>query len=98
MTERRSYTAHLTINGRLISTIVIDPHYEVKHAESVDDDLIVALVKTLNGRRFEPVKVDEEYEYFVEDQILYEGRYYKLIWLLEEDEVYVGVVNAYRRK
>lgn len=71
--------------------------YEIKHHDSIDDQLIIALVTKLDGGRFEPVAVDGGFEYFVEDRILHEGRFYKLVWLLEENEIYVGVVNAYRR-
>jgi hypothetical protein len=37
------------------------------------------------------------YSYFVTDKIEYQGKLYKLIWLLEEHEIYIGVINAYRR-
>jgi hypothetical protein len=41
MSERRSYPIELTVNGRKIIEIEIDPHYEVSHADSINDDLIL---------------------------------------------------------
>ena len=32
---RREYPVELKINEKLITKVVIDPHYEEKHAESV---------------------------------------------------------------
>jgi len=35
-------------------TLIIDPHYEEKHAESINDEIIIELVKTLDGEVVEP--------------------------------------------
>lgn len=78
---------------------MIDPHYEEKHGESVSDDIILKLVKLLDGKSFKPVDVDEDgFQYFVNDRLEVEERLYKLIWLLHDKELFVGIVNAYRRK
>lgn len=34
---RRSYTVTLEINGIQITEVVIDPHYEAKHSETIND-------------------------------------------------------------
>lgn len=87
-----------TINGRHLSLLVIDPHYLVKHADSVTDEIIIELVKMLDGREFTPEKITATgFEYYVEDDMKFNGKTYKLIWLLEGDEIYIGVVNCYRR-
>lgn len=92
------YSILLTINGRQISRVAIDPHYEERHRDSINDDLILDLVKTLDGAEQLPTSVDDEgFEYYVTDKILLRGKRYKLVWLLHEKEIYVGIVNAYRR-
>jgi hypothetical protein len=69
-----------------------------KHAVCVDDQIILQLVRLLDGRIFKPVSTDENgFSYFVNDQLEMLGKFYKLIWLLHEDEIFIGIVNAYRR-
>lgn len=98
--NRRSYKVFLVLNGRKIETVVIDPHYEERHSESVTDEIILNLVKKyLDGEEFESVSGPDEdgFEYFVRDSLELDGKLYKLVWLLKEQEVYIGIVNAYRR-
>lgn len=95
--DRREYSISITVNEILITKVIIDTHYEAKHAESVNDDIILRLVKTLDGQTFEPDDEKPPYSYFVTDNILLNDKAYKLIWLLEDHEIYIGVINAYRR-
>jgi len=37
---RRVYSITLTINGKKLSRLIIDPHYELKHGNYVNDELI----------------------------------------------------------
>ncbi len=97
MSERRSYPTQLTINGRKIIEVVIDPHYETKHASSIDDDLILELVKLLDGKFYKPEAAKDGFQYFVADPLEYEDANYRLVWLLEDEKLYVGIVNAFRR-
>ena len=77
--------------------MIIDPHYEDKHKESINDEIIIQLVETLDGKVFEADDEKYPYSYFVTDKIEHKGKLYKLIWLLEEHQIYIGVINAYRR-
>ena len=94
---RREYKLSITVNGNRINKVIIDSHYEMKHASNISDKIILDLVKTLDGERHEPDEVDPPYVYFVKDGIQHLGKRYKLIWLLEDHQIYIGVVNAYRR-
>lgn len=97
--SRRVYMLELTINGRFLNKVIIDPHYEEKHANSVSDQVILKLVLQLDGRTFLFADSDEDgFQYFVNDHIELDKRFYKLIWLLHESESFVGIINAYRRK
>lgn len=95
--NRREYAVNITVNEVLITKVIIDPHYEEKHSESINDEIIVNLVKTLDSQNFEPDDEKPPYSYFVTDGIVLNGKAYKLIWLLEDHEIYIGVINAYRR-
>ena len=97
MSPRRAYSVELTINGRAIEWVVIDDHYELKHSEVIDDDLILDLVALLNEKEFIPEKVAGDFEYFKSDPLNLNGLNYRLVWLLEKNQLYVGVINAFRR-
>jgi hypothetical protein len=95
--SRREYSINITVNEIMITKVIIDPHYEEKHAESINDEIILELLNSLDGKIFEPDDEKEPYSYFVTDRIEFKGKQYKLIWLLEGHEIYIGVINAYRR-
>jgi hypothetical protein len=97
MTERRDYKIFITVNSKTINRVIIDPHYEIKHGESVDDEIILSLVQMLDGKTFEPEAERDGFQYFKTDPLDLNGVNYRLIWLLEENEIYIGVVNAFRR-
>lgn len=85
------------MNFKRIKKVIIDPHFEEKHAESITDEIILNLVKKLDGLTVIPDEVSPPYSYFELDKMELNGKHYKLIWLLEDDQIYIGVVNAYRR-
>jgi hypothetical protein len=95
--SRREYKINITVNEIAIHKVIIDSHYEDKHAESINDEIILELVKKLDGKMYEPDDEKAPYSYFVTDALEFNKKLYKLIWLLENDEIYIGVINAYRR-
>ena len=50
---RREYELQMILNGRRLSKVVVDSHYEKKHSKSINDELILVLVRMLNGRTLE---------------------------------------------
>ena len=96
--SRREYDIEIAVKGWAIKKVVIDSHYEFKNADSVDDPIILALIRRLDGKDFQPNDIDGPFQYFSTEVMELEGRKYKLVWLLENDAPYIGVVNAYRRK
>ena len=94
---RREYPCQIKVNGTPINRVVIDDHYEQAHAESITDSIILRLVMALDGGYFEPDEVKDPYSYYVTEGLILDRQRYKLIWLLEDQNIYIGVVNAYRR-
>ena len=95
---RRSYSISIVVNDRKINEVIIDPHYEKRHAESITDEIILALARKLDGGDFKPEDNDEEFQYFKTEPIEFGEKNYRLIWLLKNDCLYIGIINAFRRK
>ena len=96
MKARRTYNIDsITVNGVKVVQVVIDPHYEEKHHAYMNDELILKLVRELDGQRQLPDAKTDQYSYFA-TLIEFERRRYRLIWLLEDHAIYIGVVNVYR--
>jgi hypothetical protein len=95
--SRREYEMQLIVNGVFCRRVLIDQHYETKHGDTISDELILELVKTLARRDQKYDRVKLPFYYFVNDHIEFNDKLYKLVWLMEEHMDYIGVVNAYRR-
>lgn len=85
----------IVVNDIKVVQIVIDSHYEEKHREHMSDELILKLVRELDGRKELPEVKSGRYSYFA-TLIEFAEKQYRLIWLLEDHSIYIGVVNAYR--
>ena len=89
---------HLWVNGTQFHKVWIDPHYEVKHQGSINDELILSLVGLLDRQLpFLPKKVRADGFEFFESDLVWKGKHYRLIWIIPPDRDYLGVRNAYRR-
>lgn len=97
MAKQTTYKiAPITVNEIRINQVVIDSHYAAKRLDHMSDDLILKLVRELNGRRELPESKSGHYAYFATLIELNDGKQYRVIWLLEGHAIYIGVVNAYR--
>lgn len=94
--QRRSYQiSAIVFNGKVYTEVIIDPHYELRHKDKINDDLILSLVGLLNGC-FE-LEDDRKgsHSYFVKKLEL-GNKCLRLIWLVEDNRPYIGIVNAFR--
>ena len=96
MSERPEYPLKITINGRNLNRVVIDQHYRLKHGDSMNDEIILDLVKTLDGKKFPPEKVQGENEYFTVEPVYLFEKPYRVVLVLCLTDNYLGVVNAFR--
>lgn len=94
--DRRSYNLALRVNGRSINEVIIDPHYESNHPD-INDELILELVKKLDGRTFPPVDRQDDWEFFMVDRMKYNKRFYRLVWCMQDRSLFIGIINAFRR-
>lgn len=83
----------ISINGRNINKVVVDQHVR-KHPD-ITDDMILDLVRTLDGGEFRPDAVSPPFEYYVILEYLVDKQY-RMVWLLEENQIYIGVITVYR--
>lgn len=60
--SRREYLHSILVNGIKITKIVIDPHYEIKHSEVINDELIIKLVKTLDENFYDFIDEKDQNE------------------------------------
>ena len=48
----------IIFNNKQITRVIIDQHYREKHADSINDQLILELIKELDGQTF---PIEEEH-------------------------------------
>ncbi len=95
---RREYGLQIIFNGRHLNKVVVDSHYEKKHSRSINDELILELVRMLNGRTLEFETLSAAgWEIYVYDPLYVGGRPYRLIFCTHPVERILGVINAFRR-
>lgn len=85
----------IVVNDLLINEGVIDGHYKEKHGSYMDDNKILEIVRRLDGRKQLPDTEVAGFSYFA-SLLEYQGKRYRLVWLLEKQTIYLGVINAYR--
>ncbi|MGK5086190.1 hypothetical protein WDW86_01420 [Bdellovibrionota bacterium FG-2] len=92
---RRSHPLTVLFNDRRFLRVEIDPHYETKHPE-MTDQIVLELIKQLDGKTSPAVDEDNGFKFFVEHPS-FQGKLYRIILTYSEEE-FLGVVNAFRVK
>lgn len=92
---RVKYDLSLRFRDIDIKEVIIDQYYNIKHFD-VSDWIILELVKTLHNKTYEIKAETEIFTYFVAEPLYYNQKPYRLIFLLERDCNYIGVINAFR--
>lgn len=92
--ECREYDiSPINVNGCVVSRVVIDEHV-LKHPD-ISDDLILRLVAKLDGTEQLPDDTKVAFEYFG-TLVQLDGKQYRVVWLLEKNEIYIGIITVYR--
>ena len=95
---RRVYKICVIINAIRFNEVIIDPHFELKHSKAVSDDIILLLIKELDGMYLEPDGIDSGgFKYFVTEPMFYKNKPYRLVWLIDLYASYIGILNCFRR-
>lgn len=96
--RHKLYSKKLRINGRPYRQVEICRHYEEKHSDYLNDDLILVLVDQLDG-----IYLDADAKkkgggktltYFAAD-VDHEGSMYRLVWRVTLGRFRLLVVNCY---
>ena len=96
MRLKRTYKIKpITVNGIRVVQVVIDSHFEEKHIDHMSDELILILVRELDDRQEFPETKRGRYSYFA-TLVAFKQKQYRLVWLLEDHAIYIGIINAYR--
>ena len=96
--ERRSYflNQNILVNDLYVKEVVIDSHVD-KHNDHISDDIILSLVKMLDGKTYVASSIKDGFSYFVTN-LEKEEYIYRLVWLQEDGCLYIGVLTAFRDK
>jgi hypothetical protein len=96
---RNEYALTITINHKIIRRVIIDQHYRENQSESIDDGLILNLIKVLDGEILDVEIERDGFQYFKVEPIYPEYSRchpYRLILVICIHDDYVGVINAFR--
>ena len=92
----RIYRQDVSFNGKHFIEVWIDPHYEEKHGESIDDELILELLLSLADMDVDIAGKIRGFTYY-EGEVMHRSKCYRLILVTPPDLSYLGVRNTYRR-
>jgi hypothetical protein len=93
--EKVSYAISISFNGRLFTELIIGQYYKKNHPE-MNDELILKLIIQLDNLVAHPADLKDDFLYFKEEPIFLENKPYRLIFVIEKNGKYLGVINAFR--
>jgi hypothetical protein len=95
---RRVYPFQGVINGRQLTEIHIDPHWEEDHADYMSDELIYKLAWQLVQVEewFVVEERKENWEYFSFDRLFQAWKAYKIVFCLQDGASFLGVRTCHR--
>lgn len=93
----RIYEIQVVFNEERFNEVWIDPHYEEKHWDSMNDELILSLLTRLTEKPWTNQKQTKGFCFFEVD-VDFNSKLYRLIIVVPPDGSYLGVRNAYRRR
>jgi hypothetical protein len=93
MKDRREYALSILFNKRIFTCVIIDPHYEEKHPD-INDELILSLVRELNGHEVEAEDEADGFKYFAQEMNWQKKTYRIVLTYCEAD--FLGVINVFR--
>lgn len=98
MNARNEYQLKITINGKKLNRVIIDQHYKAKHSATVDDRMILALIKTLNNEIFPVDREEDGFQYFRVEPVILNKSPFRLVLVIYIHDDFLGVINAFRVK
>lgn len=97
MSKYRKFPIFVKFNNVFFYEIWIDPHYEKGHRYSINDQLILELIRSTYYWDVNWEARVKGYDYF-KVNIYYNLKSYRLIIVLPPDLNYIGVRSAFRVK
>ena len=92
---RKEFDIAISFNGKQRKPLVIDSHFRKKHPD-VKYEIIIDLVKSLDGGTYEPEETIDGWSYYAINGVPYKGAPYRLVLVTKEHEKFLGAINAFR--
>lgn len=93
----RIYEIPVIFNEEHFNEVWIDPHYEEKHGDSMNDELILNLLARVSGKPWASQMESRGFRFFEVD-LDFNNKLYRLIIVIPPNGSYLGIRNAYRRR
>ncbi len=92
---RKEFDIGISFNGKLYKPLIIDSHFRKKHP-AVTYEIIIDLVKSLDGGFFDPGEVRDGWSYFALEPVFKGKAPYRLVLVTSDSQRFLGVINAFR--